>query len=255
MLRLLSLLFICIITTFSTAIAAGSKNIPILCYHNLSPTSRNSMTMTPAKFESQIKWILDHGYNIIPLKDAVAYLQGKRDSLPEKSIVITVDDGWHSVYKYMQPIIRKYNIPVTLFIFPQAISVGNNYMTWNELKELQDTGLFDIQSHTYSHPNFKKAKRSMSEGKYAAYVKSQMEKSKEVLERKLGVNVTLLAWPFGIYNAYLEQQAQDAGYQMAFTIDYKAANRSYRPEAQPRFMIIDKLSQKTFEGIVRQASP
>lgn len=233
--------------------AAQKINIPILCYHNLHPTRHNSMTMTPKKFESQIKWILDNGYKIIPLKEAVAYLQGKRDSLPEKSVVVTVDDGWSTVYTYMLPIIQKYNIPVTLFIFPQAISGSKSYLSWEQLKALQDTELFDIQSHTYSHPNFKKAKNRMSADKYAQYVKTQLTKSKEILERKLGNKVTLLAWPFGIYNKYLEQQAADAGYDMAFTIDYRAANRSFRPEAQPRFMIIDKLSQKTFEGIVRQA--
>src|SRR5437868_590478 len=76
--------------------AAEKINIPILCYHNLNPVKPGSMNMTPQKFESQIKWILDNGYNIIPLSDAVAYLEGKKDSLPNKSVVVTFDDGWLS---------------------------------------------------------------------------------------------------------------------------------------------------------------
>lgn len=251
--RLISTLTFLLLTSLfisNISIASGKMNIPILCYHNLNPVKRGSMNMTPDKFESQIKWIKNNGYTIIPLKDAVAYLQGKRDSLPKKSVVITVDDGWKSVYTYMYPIVKKYNFPVTLFIYPQTISQGNNAMTWDELKKLQQTGLFNIQSHTYDHPNFKVMKKRLSASKYEQYVKMQMTKSKKILEDKMGTSITLLAWPFGIYNDYLEKQAANTGYDMAFTIDYRAANRGFRTEAQPRFMIIDTLSQKTFQGIV-----
>ena len=107
-------------------------NIPILCYHNLNPTRVGSMNMTPERFESQIKYLKDNGFTIIPLQDAVAYLQGRRATLPAKSVVVTADDGWKSVYTYMSPIVKKYNIPVTLFIYPQTISQGKNVLSWDE---------------------------------------------------------------------------------------------------------------------------
>lgn len=258
MLRIIRTIYCLLFMTlciFAGAAHAGDQvNIPILCYHNLNPTKPGSMSMTPKKFASQMKYLKDNGFTVIPLKEAVEYLQGKRDTLPKKAIVVTADDGWLSVYKYMFPIVRENNIPVTLFIYPQTISAGVNAMTWEQLKELQDTGLFNIQSHTYDHPNFKQMKKHLSAEKYAAYVNMQMEKSKKILEEKTGTKITLLAWPFGIYNDYLEDQAAKAGYDMAFTIDYKTANRKYKPEAQPRFMIIDALSEKTFEGIVNQAN-
>lgn len=238
----------------SLALADAKINIPILCYHNLNPTKPGSMNMTPERFESEIKYLQDNGFTIIPLKDAVAYLQGKRDSLPKKSIVITADDGWKSVYTYMWPIVKKYNFPVTLFIYPSTISSGKNAMTWDELKELQQTGLFDIQSHTVDHPNFKIMKRHLSSEKYAEYVRKQLENSKKTLEEKTNTKITLLAWPFGIYDSYLEDAAAKAGYDMAFTIDYKTANRSFRPMAQPRYMMVTAESQKTYEGIVNKAN-
>lgn len=248
------LLVIVTLTMSMQAIADQSINIPIFCYHNLNPTRAGSMNMTPQKFESQIKWLVDNGYNIIPLKEAVAYLQGKRATLPNKSIVITADDGWSSVYTYMYPIIKKYKVPVTLFIYPQTISSGKNAMTWEQLKELQQTGLFDIQSHTYDHPNFKIAKRNMSEVKFANYVRNQLVNSKKILEEKLQINIAYLAWPFGIYNDYLQKAAADAGYSMAFSIDARPANRSFKPMAQPRYMIIDKLSVGTVQGIAKTAT-
>lgn len=237
-----------------TALADNIINIPILCYHNLNPTVPGSMSMTPQKFEAQLKWLKDGGFIVIPLKEAVEYLQGRRASLPDKSVVITADDGWKSVYTYMLPLVQKYNIPVTLFIYPQTISEGKHAMTWAELKELQQTGLFDIQGHTYSHPNFKQTKRRMSTAGYQAFVQVELVRSKKILEEKLGSQITLLAWPFGIYDDYLEQAAARAGYMMAFSIDARTANRRYRPMAQPRFMIVAGQSMQTFAAIVSGAN-
>lgn len=245
-----------LLMTFSCAILAANHtiNIPILCYHNFNPVKPGSMNLTPQRLEAQLKWLKDNGYTIIPLKEAVAYLKGERATLPTKSVVITADDGWQSVYTYMLPIVKKYNIPVTLFIYPQTISQGKHAMTWEELKELQRTGLFDIQGHTYWHPNFKQEKRRLSPAEYDKFVTVQLVKSKKILEEKLGTPVTLLAWPFGIYDNYLEQQAEKAGYTMAFSIDARTANKNYAPMAQPRFMIIESQSMKNFAAIVNGAN-
>lgn len=237
-----------------SVLAAETLNIPILCYHNFNPIKPGSMNLTPERLESQLKWLKDNGYTVIPLKEAVAYLQGKRDTLPPKSVVITADDGWKSVYTYMLPLAKKYNVPVTLFIYPQTISSGKNAMTWDELKELEQTGLFDVQSHTYWHPNFKQQKKKMSPSNYEKFVQTQLGNSKKVLEEKMGHKITLLAWPFGIYDDFLEQQAEKAGYTMAFTIDARTANQNYKPMAQPRFMIVEGQSMKTFVSIVKGAN-
>lgn len=167
-------LLISILLFSSQIFAAGNNNIPILCYHNLNPTIPGSMSMTPNQFEQQIRWIKDNGFTIVPLSDVVAYLQGKNVTLPEKPVVITFDDGWESVDQYLLPIVKKYHFPVTLFIYPQTISNGKHALTWEQLKSLQATGLFDIQSHTYSHPNFKHAKRSMSPAGYEKYVNHEI---------------------------------------------------------------------------------
>lgn len=213
------------------------------------------MTVTPQKFEANLKLLKDSGFTFIPLKQAVEYLQGKRATLPPKPVVVTADDGWESVYTYMYPIIKKFNIPVTLFIYPESISSGKHFLSWDQLKELKNTGLFDIQGHTYSHPNFKVAKKKLSPAAYEQFVQKELFTSKKILEDKMGIKVTLLAWPFGIYNEYLEQQAEKAGYTMAFTIGYHTANRSFKPMEQPRFMIVDKLAKQTFDIILSSATP
>jgi peptidoglycan/xylan/chitin deacetylase (PgdA/CDA1 family) len=240
------------VSLWSPAILASDPHsVPILVYHNFNPTVPGSMSLTPNRFAAQLKWIKDNGYTVIPLKDLVSSLQGKDIDLPAKSVVITADDGWESVYVYMYPLIRQYKIPVTLFIYPETISHGVHAMTWAQLKELQDTGLFDIQGHTYWHPNFKQERRHLSQAAYEKLVHVQLVDSKNILEKKLGTPITLLAWPFGIYDNYLAQQAADAGYVMAFSIDARRAKSSEKAMSQPRYMIVEGQSMKTFEAIVR----
>ncbi len=238
---------------FTGNVFADQIKVPILAYHNFDPAKPGSMTITTARFEQQLKWLKDNGYTVIPLQDLVSYLRGSKDSIPEKSIVITVDDGKASVYKYMLPIVKKYNVPVTLFVYPSAISNASYAMTWEQLRDLQKTGLFDIQCHTYWHPNFNTERKRLSEAEYQKLVATQLEKSKQVLDAKLNTKITLIAWPYGIYNDYLEQQAQRAGYVMAFSIDGRPADKSEKSMAQPRYMIVQGQNMQEFAEIANGA--
>ena len=174
----ISLLFKAIVLVFcfccSSVLAGNPIRVPILTYHNFDPTIPGSMTMSTAKFEAQLKWLKENGYTVIPLKELVSYLEGKRSSLPAKSVVITANDGRKSVYTYMLPLVRKYNVPVTLFIYPTAISNASYALTWGQLKELQKTGQFDIQGHTYWHPDFKQEKKNLSPKDYQKLVHVQL---------------------------------------------------------------------------------
>lgn len=243
------LLTICM---FSASVAADSAaGVPILTYHNFDPSATGSMTISTQRFEEQLQWLKDNGYTVIPLQDLVAYLLGQKASIPAKSVVITADDARDTVYTYMWPIVRKYNIPVTLFVYPSSISNASYAMTWEQLRELQKTGLFDIQGHTYWHPNFKEEKKKLSTHEYQKLVHAQFVSSKKVIDEKLGINITLLAWPFGIYDDYLEQEANKAGYVMAFSIDARPANKAEKNMAQPRYMIVQGQDMQTFAAMVR----
>lgn len=243
-------IFLQALTLMLALLSSQASAVSVLTYHNFDPSVPGNITISTEKFEAQVKWLKDNGYQIIPLQEAVAYLQGNTTSVPDKSVVITVDDGKESVYQYMAPIVKKYQIPVTLFIYPSAISNASYAMTWDQLRELQATGLFDIQSHTYWHPNFKQEKERLSSDEYQKFVDNQLSKSKKVLEEKMGKSVTLLAWPYGLYDEYLEKQAANAGYLMAFSIDGRPLSKSDNPMAQPRYMVVQGQDIKTFQSIV-----
>lgn len=234
------------------ALAAPPAGVPVLCYHRFGPTVADSMTVKTKVFAAQLKWLKDNGYTVIPLRTLVNYLLDKGPAPPPKSVVITADDAHQTVYSDMLPLAKKYNIPVTVFCYPSCVSRVSSVkcMKWEQLKALQKTGLFDIQCHTYWHPNFKKDKKKMKPGEFEKSVHTQLSKSKAVLEKKLGTKVDVLAWPFGIYNPYLEKQAAKAGYVVAFSIDRRFANKSENNMAQPRYLMSNGDGIKGFAAIV-----
>ena len=134
--------------------AGASGAVPLLLYHRLGSVSHDEMTVTTPVLETQLKAIQDNGYKVIPLSMLMAALGDSAVPLPERSVVLTSDDGHRSVYTDLFPLIKKLKVPLTLFIYPSAISNADYAMTWAQLQEMKASGLVDIQSHTYWHPNF-----------------------------------------------------------------------------------------------------
>ena len=229
-----------------SASCADSFRVPILLYHRLGPTVADGMTITTTVFESHMKYLHDNGYTVIPLRQLVDHYRGKAPAPKPKSVVIVEDDAHKSVYSVMLPVIRKYGYPVTVFTYPSAISNAKYAMTWDQLRELKKTGLFDVQSHTYWHPNFKKERKKLSGPALDQLVMTQLRKSKAKLQTELGGNVDMLAWPFGIYDDYLIAKASEAGYVATFTIDRRHATASDPIMKLPRYLLVNADSGKAF---------
>lgn len=227
--------------------------VPILVYHRFGPGAAGPTTITTRDFESHLNYLAENGYRVIRLRELVDFLLGHAPAPRPRSIVITVDDGHRSVYTEMFPLVQKARIPVTLFIYPSAISHASYALTWPELRELNASGLFDVQSHTYWHPNFKIERRHLDPRKYQEFVTFQLTHSKLTLERMLGCRVDLLAWPFGIYDDVLIQMAAHSGYIAAFTIERWAVRESDSIMALPRFLIEDSMDRRAFQRMLQGA--
>jgi len=212
--------------------------VPILLYHRFGPAVADSMTVTTTHFESQLKYFKDEGYTVIPLRQFVEYHLGKMPSIPSRSLVITADDGHKSVYTDMFPLLKKYHVPATLFLYPSALSNAPYAMSWEQIREMRATGLLDLQSHTFWHPNFKREKKSLRIDEYENLVESQLRKAKAKLEKEFNVRVDMLAWPFGIYDEQLIKKATEVGYVAAFTMERREATLSDNPMALPRYLIV-----------------
>jgi peptidoglycan/xylan/chitin deacetylase (PgdA/CDA1 family) len=152
-------------------------------------------------------------------------------------VAITVDDGHKSVYTDMLSLLKKYQAPVTLFLYPSAISNASYAMTWNQLREIRGSGLFDFQSHTFWHPNFKEEKKRLKPAEYEDFVERQMKKSKERLQKEFDSKIDMLAWPFGIYDEWLLRKLAETGHVAGFTMERRHASSSENMMALPRYLI------------------
>lgn len=252
MLRVFIHLFL-LLCLSSSAFAAHvpEVSVPILLYHRFGPVVADGMTITTPVFEAQMKYLHDNGYTVIPLRQLVQWYQGKGVTPAPKSVVIVEDDAHKSVYSDMLPIIRKYRYPVTVFVYPSAISNAKYAMTWDQLRELKKTGLFDMQSHTYWHPNFKREKRKLSSVDYDKLVMEQLLKSRKKIEHEVGGPVDLLAWPFGIYDDRLLKKAQEAGYISTFSIERRHATAKEKVQILPRYLLVNADKEKAFVQLLQ----
>jgi peptidoglycan/xylan/chitin deacetylase (PgdA/CDA1 family) len=247
MYRFIVQLLLVVITLLPLSVsAAESFRVPILLYHRFGATVADGMTITTPVFEAQMKYLHDNGYKVIPLRQLVDFYRGKAPAPAPKSVVIVEDDAHKSVYSDMLPIVKKYRYPVTVFTYPSAISNAKYAMTWDQMRELTKTGLFDVQSHTYWHPNFKKERKKLSQSALDVLVMTQLKKSKARLETELGTKVDMLAWPFGIYDDYLIGKAKESGYGATFTIERRHATSSDSVLKLPRYLLVNADSGKAF---------
>ncbi len=256
--RLFTFLLLTYILTISTSFATpplllpvdGGVNVPILLYHRFGPTVADGMTITTPVFEAHLKYLKENGYHVIPLRQLVDWYLKKGPAPAPKSVVIVEDDAHKTVYSDMLPLARKYNVPVTVFVYPSAISNAKYAMTWDQLRELKKSGLFDIQSHTYWHPNFKQERKKLPPAEFDKLVNTQLQKSKARLEKELGTKVELLAWPFGIYDDYLLKKAAEAGYISTFTIEAHQAGTADSVMKLPRYLLVNADQGKAFAQIL-----
>ncbi|MDE2595221.1 MAG: polysaccharide deacetylase family protein, partial [Burkholderiales bacterium] len=220
---------------------ARATRVPILVYHRFAPTVLDSMTLRTARFESHLSTIKRLGCTVVPLADWVAYRRGERGPLPPRAVVLTADDGHRSQFEVMAPLLQREGWPVTLFIYPSAISNASYAMTWEQLRQLRTDPRVSIQSHTYWHPNLLRDRQTMSADVFERHARDQLRRSQEALNKRLDVSASLLAWPFGLSDPGLQQWAQESGYRAAFALENRSASRHDPLYAVPRHLMVDSV--------------
>ena len=248
--RAIAAALICICGFVGGAAAASTQGrVPILVYHRFDAATPRAMTVTTPVFVQQLAWLAEHHISVVSLHALVASLRDATP-LPPAAVVLTADDGHRSIYTDMFPLLRRFRVPVTLFIYPSAISNADYALTWEQLAEMIESGLVDVQSHTYWHTNFRTERLRLSSSDYCDLVTKQLTLSKTRLQERLGIEVDLLAWPFGLYDADLERRAADSGYIAAFTLVRGPVRAGADLFALPRYLMTDQDRGARFAAIV-----
>jgi peptidoglycan/xylan/chitin deacetylase (PgdA/CDA1 family) len=225
--------------SISSLSASGAPIATILSYHQVEPggvpqvktVPRSGAADTTAEearyaisvddFNAQLDYLQQSGCHVIPLADLVDYIEGRRDALPSKPVVITVDDGWLSAYTQIFPVMQQRKLPFTLFIYPEVIGVSRAYVTWPQVVEMTNAGV-DIESHTFTHP-FLTRDGTMSDDEYQKFLDHELGDSKAEIEKHIGKTVRFIAYPYSTYDAAVEQAVARHGYEAAlYDRDYGA---------------------------------
>jgi peptidoglycan/xylan/chitin deacetylase (PgdA/CDA1 family) len=245
--------------------APVEASVIVLLYHQFVPAGQHippklQWTMNQDVFETEMKYIHDNGYHVVPMSDLLKFLRHEI-GLPPNSVVITIDDGYKSAIVYAAPILKKYNFPWTFFVYPDFITVaeGKGAASWNDLLALQADGV-DIESHSMTHPTLtshhqkiKGVWHNLSPEEYDQWLTNETAGAKTLLEQKLGKPVTCFAYPYGAYNKQVEAKAIAAGYQAIFTVADNPVRSTTSMDSIGRYTITQAVI-KDFYAYLRQGA-
>lgn len=272
LLFLVSLLMLSIATctTFAVQnIASKKEKIPILMYHHLAYNAEglNTSITSPNKFKQEMIYIKKLGYNTIHFKDYISYKE-KGTALPDNPIIITFDDGYYSNYQYAYPILKELNMKATISIV--GWSVGREYnkdnktliykhFSWEQAKEMYDSGFIDIQHHTYdlhSDDGITKGVNRKPNETQTQYEKRFIDdtlKMKNLIESKIGNEVIVYTYPYGISNPTTEKLIKKMGFKISLTVNNGVSNFTSglylldRISMTPKIKSIDLMKNILFE--------
>jgi peptidoglycan/xylan/chitin deacetylase (PgdA/CDA1 family) len=198
--------------------ADGAQAVPVLCYHRFGP-GQGKMVVSASQFEAQLEWLARNHYRVLKLSEVAGFLAGKQ-ALPQRSVVITIDDGYETVHRYAFPLLKKYGFPATLFVYADFIG-ARDALSWAQLQELAESGLVDIQAHSKSHRNLIEQANGESDAAYRQSIESELRLPRAALERRLGamgVKVHHFAYPFGDANELVLEAMRRQQYDLGLTV-------------------------------------
>jgi len=199
------------------------KNIkvPVLIYHEVQETIPGddiyNLYITTERLEENITTLLTEGYTFITFEHLYKYNNGEI-GLPEKSIILTLDDGWRGNYTYAFPIFKKYNICATIFVVTDAME-SEQYLTWEQAKEMYDSGLVKIYSHGKRHIDYTTvSKQELIDD--ILYSHSQIEEHLDTTVFKA------FAYPSGRVTSNTKQWLNEIGFETQILTKYGTVNKS-----------------------------
>lgn len=183
------------------------KDIVCFVYHRVGDSRYPTTNVSIKDFEAHLAYLAKNKFQVLNFSDAIDYLQS--DAPPQKTAVITVDDGYTSFFHNGLPLLKKYDMPATLFINTKTVG-GGDYMDWEQLKTARASGV-EIGNHTHSHDYFL---NQSADSRYETF-RQEIIQSQDMLSRHLGKKPVVFSYPYGEFDDRMKQIVKDAGFKAA----------------------------------------
>jgi peptidoglycan/xylan/chitin deacetylase (PgdA/CDA1 family) len=223
----------------------GTDRVVVLCYHSVHPQQWPA-SLSPELFDEHLGW-LKTNCDVVPFSQ-ISQRTG-RTSNPRPTVAITFDDGYADNREYAFSLLKKWQLPATFFVtagllerdplvlerFGSFYALGPNDvgpMDWKDLLEMLAEGM-EVGAHAYSHANLA--------GSDPEELKRELLLSKTMIEERIGLPVTSMAYPFGLRRAHFNERVieavREAGYETAASVLYRGVRASDLPYSIPRFFV------------------
>tara|TARA_R110002110_G_scaffold66978_1_gene182923 strand:- start:4347 stop:5309 length:963 start_codon:yes stop_codon:yes gene_type:complete len=229
----------------------GYRVLPILCYHQFRQTgaTEHRLELSAAAFEQQLKYLRDNHFITLSLDDVAAILRDEKP-IPEKAVVITIDDGYRSVYDVAYPLLKKYAAKATLFLYTDFIGAGKA-LNWQQVNEMARSELIDIESHAKSHTSLARLPQDSDEASYRLRLQQEYAGSQAAFKRHSGAAPRYLSYPYGDSSELAATLADTHNYVLAATVTRGDNTSATDPFLLHRTMIYDTHSLPQFARLLR----
>ncbi|WP_156119945.1 polysaccharide deacetylase family protein [Leptolyngbya sp. KIOST-1] len=221
---------------------AAEARVPVLMYHDVLEPPEVFFDLTPEDFEAHLTTILENGLTPISPDQLVQHLRTGAP-LPEKPVLITLDDGYVGHYEHVFQLLQKYQVPATFFVFTGKVDgevVGRSTLTWEQLQTMAADPLVTIASHSVTHPP---DLRTLDDDSLAY----EVVESKRRLEEQLGIPIRYFSYPTGYYDERVAEAVAEAGYLAAFTM--RQQNEQFAG-ASESLLAIERFGQSSLEALL-----
>ncbi len=212
---------------------ANANSVVVLQYHHISDETPPITSTSPKLFKQHMDYLKQNKFNVLTLESFIRQVENNQP-FTEKSILITFDDGYRSIYDVAFPVLKKHNFPFTVFVNTQPLQQQlDQFMTWKELQEIIDFG-GAIANHSVSHPHMIRRNQKQDSGSKFRSNKEEIVAAEKLISNNLTKFHRVFAYPYGEFDNQVKSTLQSLGY-IAFGQHSGAVGHLSDKLALPRF--------------------
>ncbi|WP_019603308.1 polysaccharide deacetylase family protein [Teredinibacter turnerae] len=205
---------LCLAAAVALGWAQASSALVVLQYHHIADSTPPSTSTSPALFKQHLDYLAKHNYRVVSLAELQKLLDAAANgkSLPQKTVVITFDDGYKSIYDTAWPLLKKHHWPFAVFVNSEPHDEKKPlFMSWEQLKELHKSGV-TIANHTDSHSHLIRRRANESPTAFNERRLKEITFAQGRIKKEIGSAPKFFAYPFGEYDSELLSLLKRGGY-------------------------------------------